>query len=467
MTEGSAFIALPITANTSTPQRQSGTISRRPGRELFGAWRRGSWINSNRSMTGGSSSFVASDEPPRRRGWRASAAFARIFGCRYRYLAFAFQVATVVFAFTVTAVVFRIHPAAEGGIYRSNRPYYPTKPETEAVVTSTAVGTKTKSRKIPHNLIFTGKDNILETKSPQELYDNVMRNIRLYNDAFNNNDDDESGGGYNSSSSSQLLSNVHFLTDNDCRRIIEEVTTAPPPPGRNNTKKKNGLSKLLAIFDKERVGMFRGDICRIAALYKHGGYYLDLDIKTLTPYVVGGGGRGGTRDGSGDDSKDGDYSFVTVAQTQDNRPVEQAPFFQAFIASTAGHPILKRALEVTMIEYYERHPKYRKYKFGSDHMGTITLSSAYYEVLNIDANNNGGSSNVTAAIERSGDGNNDYHLLEEINIGSEPEWYGNVTRQEGKGCCCNYIVHDPIRQTPYFFSRAGPLEINRRRGTCY
>ena len=55
--------------------------------------------------------------------------------------------------------------------------------------------------------------------------------------------------------------------------------------------------------------------------------------------------------------------------------------------------------------------------------------------------------------------NNKFHLLEEINLHGRPRLYGNFTRQEGVGCCCHYIVHDPVNGVPYFFSRA-PLERN-------
>jgi mannosyltransferase OCH1-like enzyme len=33
------------------------------------------------------------------------------------------------------------------------------------------------------------------------------------------------------------------------------------------------LQKMFAVS-----GAFRGDICRVAALYQHGGYYVDVDI---------------------------------------------------------------------------------------------------------------------------------------------------------------------------------------------
>jgi len=36
---------------------------------------------------------------------------------------------------------------------------------------------------------------------------------------------------------------------------------------------------MLKIFNKEYNSKFKGDVCQIAALYIHGGYYLDLELK--------------------------------------------------------------------------------------------------------------------------------------------------------------------------------------------
>ena len=36
---------------------------------------------------------------------------------------------------------------------------------------------------------------------------------------------------------------------------------------------------------QEKKGSFKGDICRGAALYVHGGFYMDVDIEALYPLV--------------------------------------------------------------------------------------------------------------------------------------------------------------------------------------
>jgi len=336
-------------------------------------------------------------------------------------------------------------------------------PPLEHTVKSTAKPNSKPKTGVPYNLIFTDKENVLETKSPREIYDNVMRNIFLYKAAFSSPNDKN----VTEMTDEEILSNVYFLTDKDCRRIIAEVTSSFH---NDDGLGENKTNTLLGYFDREPVGMFRGDICRVAALYKYGGYYMDVDLKTVTPYIVGRGQSNHIHhdnndmriiNGGADDvGRDDDSTFVSVSSTMPgNIPCPRAPFFNAFIASSAEHPILKRALNETMIEWYDKHSQFRNWTnpkwnplwrsdkcSGFNMMGTDTLSRAYYKVQ--DANNKAGYSE-----------NNKFHLLEEINLSDQPGLYSNFTRQEGVGCCCQYIVHDPVNGVPYFFSRA-PLERN-------
>jgi mannosyltransferase OCH1-like enzyme len=57
---------------------------------------------------------------------------------------------------------------------------------------------------------------------------------------------------------------VLFLTDNDCLASIARVMGPDSP--------------LLDFFRKESHGMYKADICRGAALYEHGGLYMDVDM---------------------------------------------------------------------------------------------------------------------------------------------------------------------------------------------
>jgi mannosyltransferase OCH1-like enzyme len=62
---------------------------------------------------------------------------------------------------------------------------------------------------------------------------------------------------------------LQALNDSDCEQLIEIASPSVVPH-----------------FLDERTGMYRGDICRVAALYLHGGYYFDLDMEVHTPYIA-------------------------------------------------------------------------------------------------------------------------------------------------------------------------------------
>jgi mannosyltransferase OCH1-like enzyme len=36
----------------------------------------------------------------------------------------------------------------------------------------------------------------------------------------------------------------------------------------------------------ENFGFFKGDLCRLAALYKYGGYYFDIDLEVIEPVLL-------------------------------------------------------------------------------------------------------------------------------------------------------------------------------------
>jgi len=214
---------------------------------------------------------------------------------------------------------------------------------------------------IPPNLFFTYKD----TNLPMHLERNVQNTITAYKAVMPSN------------------MSLHFLVDSDCRNQIRLVEPA-----------------LLEHFDAEKHGMYKADICRVAALYLSGGYYFDVDVKVVKPFITA-----------------PSTTFSTVRQ--DNTPDE---FFQAFMASTPRHPILKKAIEL-MLSYYNGSYAFRKY------MGTSTLYDAYAAV---------------APEERE-----HAQLLHEMEL--LPSMFPEVARQSGSGCCCNYVVGST--ETLHFFSR--------------
>jgi len=105
--------------------------------------------------------------------------------------------------------------------------------------------------------------------------------------------------------------------------------------------------ELLLAFYKEQDGRLRSDMCRLVQLWDYGGYYFDTDILT----------RRNPQDLLlNDDMMSSQISFVTIkaADLDCNRSQgcqNPSGFFQAFMGSTARHPLLDEAID-QMIEWY-------------------------------------------------------------------------------------------------------------------
>ena len=225
-------------------------------------------------------------------------------------------------------------------------------------------------RAIPHILTFIYETNLLETKTPQLLYDNVQNTIDKYRTFWKEPD-----------------APVRFLVDAaDCRA---EVEIAEP--------------RLISHFDREEEGKLKAEVCRVAALYNSGGYYFDTDLRVIDAVHL--------TNATG---------FATVASPQGKT------FFQAWLVSAPHHVVLKHALE-TILACYEG-----KQEIQGKNIGCNSLKVAFDSV---DVSERG-----------------EVRLLRELKLKS-PRIYPDLPRQEGKGCCCNYVVHDEFEGRVYFFSR--------------
>jgi hypothetical protein len=118
-----------------------------------------------------------------------------------------------------------------------------------------------KNATIPTNIWFTYKHDIFETKEPAHFYHNVQKTSHIYTNAFTKHNE--------SSTISSDNIRVTCMDNNYCRRLIESV-----------------YPDLVQYFDTEPEGSYKGDICRLAALYLHGGYYFDVDIEVIRPFVI-------------------------------------------------------------------------------------------------------------------------------------------------------------------------------------
>jgi hypothetical protein len=223
--------------------------------------------------------------------------------------------------------------------------------------------------KIPRRLLFTYKSKILETKEPSVLYENVQRTIKMYRDAWEEPD-----------------APVWFLDDEDCRSAIY---AAKPT--------------LLVYFDREIHGMFKADICRVAALYLTGGHYFDVDMEAVNPWILG--------------------RNVTFATVDDVRKIG---FFQSFLASEMKGRVIGEALD-EMLLYYEN----QKIRRGGQ-MGVDTMKWAFNSIPPSELGE-------TA-------------ILEEIQYSPEnPEI--SKRRRDAIGCCCHFKVQEPLSKVTMFYSR--------------
>jgi hypothetical protein len=104
---------------------------------------------------------------------------------------------------------------------------------------------------IPNILYFTYKTNLLT--DPVDTKDRTLAsNIKHIENTVPN-------------------ASIRFLTDRDCIHTIKKL---PKQLQRN----------LLPVFKKEVRGMIRGDICRGAALYQTGGWYIDVDVEVTRDF---------------------------------------------------------------------------------------------------------------------------------------------------------------------------------------
>lgn len=250
---------------------------------------------------------------------------------------------------------------------------------------------------IPRILIFTHKQNLLETKEPRVLYDNVMNTINVYKKYWNDDSIE-----------------VQFLDDDKCREKI-----------------KKAFSRLVPHFDDEKSGPYKADVCRIAALYLSGGYYFNVNLQALKPVDVANNVTFLTAEERSRSLLNMGGAALSPQDLAALQRMYQGNFFQAFLATAPKHPVLKKAFRL-MLQHFEG-----EFDIGASLMGAKTLAEAF---RNVDKEDRGV---VRLLKEMKNVENNKF---------GEP-WYPDTPKQEGEGATCNYIVHDPNIREVYFYSR--------------
>jgi len=149
------------------------------------------------------------------------------------------------------------------------------------------------SSRIPHQFITTGKaafENI-----GQEFSDNMRRTQSL-----------------------NPHMRLRYLSDQDCYNYL---------------KRHYNETEIPELYKNEKIGMYRGDICRAAVLAREGGYYLDMDMYPLVPFEEFAGPE---------------VTFMTVLT------MGRTALLNAMMAATPGHPIMLDSLKV-IPEWYRTH----------------------------------------------------------------------------------------------------------------
>lgn len=223
---------------------------------------------------------------------------------------------------------------------------------------------------IPRKLWFTYKDDLLKTKQPTHYYKNVMKTIDAYRKAWGDPNIE-----------------ARVLSDTECIKMLVQI------------------DKFLGVyFKKEENGAYKGDICRLGALYLYGGYYFDVDMQTVTPYIA-----------------PSNVSFSSVRAYDAN-------IFNSFMASTPKHKMLKNGIDQTL-KFYGQQKRHRcDDSYNRRILGPCLLNEAYRDYLIRDKK-----------YEQSSD---------KIKLLQEYESPKSLNQ-------CGFEVSDPSNGVRHFFSRIG------------
>lgn len=181
---------------------------------------------------------------------------------------------------------------------------------------------------IPHNIIFVDTRYSKPQQLPKLFFDNIQKTTRqyrkLWEDGTGTDDDIQQH-----SSTSPVL----WFGNDKCLEVIEKV-----------------YPMLIRYYKSEKKGRYKSNMCRIAALYYHGGYYFDTDMESIQPVPL-----------DNQFQHYHDISFCSVYEHAKNG------LFNSFVAAIPRHPILKTTLDV-MLAYYQGRIEIR-----TTNMGTSTL----------------------------------------------------------------------------------------------
>jgi hypothetical protein len=328
--------------------------------------------------------------------------------------------------------------------------------------TSTSDTPSKKQPRIPHRIMFTYPHRLLETKEPRHFYDNVMHTIHEYGRLWNLTPSTVWTKTTTLTETTTMINATYNDTQSTTQIALTEASVAPWVDWYTNAECEIVIQRMrpsmLRFFREEPYGAYKGDICRVAALYYYGGYYFDVDLKVVEPLNL-------------DDDND-TISFATVQSTDGS-------LFQAFIAVEPYSPFMLKTMDF-MEEHYTHPPPPPPPGQFSIHMGPLTMRQAYDWLMQQNSNNTT-TDNATATTNdtittddtTSNNSNNtvtetttsslvsnphrtvsdkEVYFLYEFNLEDDRSRYPQLSLQPGIGFC-NFVCHNPFTRVVYFFSR--------------
>lgn len=259
------------------------------------------------------------------------------------------------------------------------------------------ITSKGHQRTIPNRLVFNYKVNLLqETDRLPKHTANIKKIVKMYPDM-----------------------KVEFLDNAGCEQAIKAVHS----------------EELAEYFAKEDFGPYKSDMCRLAQLAEKGGYYLDNDLEPVSDMLQ---------------IIPAQAAFVTAK----SEFAGGSGLFQAFIGAAPKHPVIMKALNLTAAAYQsgaraKKNPIEMKVKKIEAVSEEGMLSAKYAQQSRwLGPHKMEEAFNWWQSTEDKGKLAQSY-IISETN---SPEPYG-VSRQVGKGCCCNFVVADKVSKKALFYSR--------------
>jgi len=257
-------------------------------------------------------------------------------------------------------------------------------------LTTKSANSASSEAKIPHRLVFLDTRYDSIHSIPSPFKENVQHTIDTYRNFWKNQE-----------------TIVEYLGDEACKKVIAKVE-----------------DRLTIHYLNEKKGQNKANICRIATLYDKGGYYFDTDMQVVKAVDIG-----------------KDVTFMTPHEAKSSW--HNVPgFFNSFIAVMPGHPMLRINLDIFVQYYQENDTKgdNDKKTYKGQHfplLGTASLFTAYKEFNELqDIDKNFWSLDLS---------------LSEVRLNSG--LYPSFPRHKGKGCCCDFVVHNEREKEIYFYSR--------------